>query len=159
MRTLRFLVDHSVPRLVFESVMPVSPQKLWEFHSSVEALTRLSPPGATVRILNDDLEVREGALHLLSIRRGLIPLRWEALISDVIPGRRFRDTAVRSPFKSWTHLHEFLDHPSGSLLRDTVDFTFHLPFMESLLAKDVTRLFHHRHRVTHEMLRDMQSEG
>lgn len=153
---LRFLVDHTVPRLVFESVMPVSAQELWEFHSSVEALTRLSPPGARVSVLNDDLEVRQGALHVLSIRRGLIPLRWEALISEVVPGRQFRDTAVRSPFKSWTHLHEFLEHPSGSLLRDTVDYTFHLPFMEPLLAKDVQRLFHHWHRVTHEMLRNGQ---
>lgn len=133
--------------------MPVSPQELWEFHSSVDALTKLSPPGASVKVLSQDLEVRNGALHLLSIRRGLIPLRWEALISDVVPDRQFRDTAVKSPFKTWSHLHEFLHHPSGSLLRDTVDFSFYLPFLEPVLAKDVTRLFHHRHRVTSEMLR------
>lgn len=141
-----------MPRLVFETVMPVPPQALWEFHSSVQALTRLSPPGASVTVLSDDLEVREGALHVLSIRRGLIPFKWEALISEVVPGRQFRDTAVKSPFKYWTHLHEFLEHPSGSLLRDTVDFTIYLPFMEGLLAKDVTKLFEHRHRVTREML-------
>lgn len=145
-------VDQSVPRLIFESVIPVSPQKLWEFHSSVEALTRLSPPGTRVEVIGDDLAVRDGAIHRLRIRRGILPLRWEALISEVVPGRQFRDTAMKSPFKRWTHLHEFLDHPEGALLRDTVEFSFYLPLLEGHLKKDVESMFAHRHKVTREML-------
>lgn len=145
-------VDQSVPRLIFESVIPVSPQKLWEFHSSVEALTRLSPPGTRVEVIGDDLAVEEGAIHRLRIRRGILPLRWEAFISEVIPGRQFRDTALKSPFKSWTHLHEFLDHREGALLRDTVEFSLYLQLLEGLLKKDVESMFAHRHKVTREML-------
>jgi len=141
-----------VPKLVFETVMPVSPEKLWEFHSSAQALGSLSPPGTKVEVTGTDVAVKDGALHLLRIRRGILPLRWEALISEVIPGSQFRDTALKSPFKSWTHLHEFLDHPEGSLLRDTVDFEAPLRLIESLLVKDVQRLFAHRHRVTSDLL-------
>lgn len=139
-------------RLIFETVISAPPQKLWEFHSSVEALTRLSPPGTKVEVIGEELAVKNGAVHRLRIRRGILPLRWDALISEVIPGRQFRDTALKSPFKSWTHLHEFLDHPEGALLRDTVEFSFHIQSLEGFLKMDIESMFAHRHRVTKELL-------
>lgn len=147
--------------LVFESEIGASVQQLWEFHRDVSALKKLAPPGATVTIVGDTTAVEEGAIHELVVRRGLLPIRWVARIHDVSESG-FTDTAVRSPFAVWSHKHEFLPGPKGSILRDTV--TFALPFgpLGKLVAKlfvikDITRMFEHRHAVTRAELRQPRS--
>jgi ligand-binding SRPBCC domain-containing protein len=146
-----------MPQLVFETQIQASPQDLWDFHSQVTALPLLAPPGSRIAIVGEDLEVRNGAVHRLRIKRMGGVIRWEAHISEVIPGRQFRDTAAKSPFAAWTHLHEFLPFGTGAMLRDTVDYT--PPFGplgglidRLLLRKDIEAMFRHRHRVTKERL-------
>lgn len=152
-------------RLVFESVLPVTPQELWEFHSSVEALKILTPPDAQVQVIGDGLAVRDGAVHILKVKKFGLPIVWKALISDVVPGRQFRDTALKSPFPSWSHLHEFLPHSDGALLRDTVDYVPPMgPFgfiVDALFVKkDLEKMFAYRHEATSEALkRQISSEN
>jgi hypothetical protein len=143
-----------VPRLFFESVLPVPPEHVARFHEDARALTMLAPPGSTVEVVGE-ATVREGALHDLRIRRFGLPLRWLARISEVGP-HGFTDTAERSPFARWRHRHEWLPHAQGTLLRDTVEFE--MPFgplgklAEPLAVRDVRAMFAHRHRVTREAL-------
>jgi ligand-binding SRPBCC domain-containing protein len=151
-----------VHTLVFESEVGASVQQLWEFHRDVSALKKLAPPGATVTIVGDTTAVEEGAIHELVVRRGFVPIRWVARIHDVSESG-FTDTAVRSPFAAWSHKHEFLAGPNGSILRDTV--TFALPFgpLGKLVAKlfvikDITRMFEHRHAVTRAELGQPRSD-
>lgn len=142
-----------MPRLVFESVIPCSVQELWDFHGDVSALGRLTPPGNQVTILSEDTAVRNGALHVLRVKKNGLPLVWKARISEVEPPHRFVDTAEQSPFKSWRHEHAFLEHAQGALLRDTVDYE--MPFGplgalvdRILIRKDLEAMFAHRHQVT-----------
>ncbi len=146
-------------RLVFESVLPVAPKDLWNFHSSAEVLKVLTPPSMSVQVIGDDLEVKEGAVHLLKVKKSGVSMTWKCLISDVVPGQQFRDTALWSPFPAWSHLHEFLPHPSGALLRDTVVYVPPLgPFgfiADALIVKkELEAMFAYRHRVTRGALCD-----
>lgn len=145
-------------RKVYESVLTATPEEVWGFHASVEALPLLSPPGTKVTILSQDTRVVEGALHELRVVRfGFMALRWNARITDVEPPYRFVDTAERSPFKFWRHEHAFLPLPEGTMLRDTIEYE--LPFgplgklMDRLLvSRDLDQMFEHRHRVTRQAL-------
>ena len=140
-------------RKVYRSTLPCPPERLWEFHQTVEALKELTPPGSKVAIVGPDTAVRDGALHQLRVVKFGLPVRWEARISEVQPPRQFRDTAEKSPFARWTHLHEFLPHPDGSELVDTIDL---LPPLGPLgliawrlfLERDIDAMFAHRHAVT-----------
>ena len=144
-----------MPKLVFESVLRCTPEELWRFHQDVNALRLLTPPDSKVTIVGADTAVRNGALHELKVVKKGLPLLWRARISDVIEGRQFRDTAEKSPFASWTHLHEFLPDPDGAILRDTVEYS--LPFGplgaivdKILVRRDIEQMFAFRHRVTRE---------
>jgi len=145
-----------VVRLSFETPIPCTPEELWEFHASAEALTVLKPTDARVSFLDgpEALKVSEGALHRIKVLRfGLLPIVWHARIVDVHPPSRFTDIAEKSPFKSWKHQHEFLPHESGSLLRDTVEFELPLGILGGVAARlfvapDVRRMFAHRHKAT-----------
>lgn len=146
-----------MPQLVVESVLPCTPQELWEFHASAEALMALTPTNRRVEVLSEDLAVRDGALHILRVRQFGIPLVWHARISEVDPPRGFVDTAERSPFAYWRHHHEFLPHPEGALLRDTV--MYQLPFGPLgmiadwlFVRRDLETMFAFRHKHTQELL-------
>jgi ligand-binding SRPBCC domain-containing protein len=146
---------------IYSSLMPCPPERLWQFHQSVEALKILAPPGAKAEILGPDTAVENGALHRLRIIRWGLPLRWDARISEVEPGRQFRDTAERSPFAAWTHLHEFLPHPAGSELRDTV--SLEPPFgplgglaWRAFLSRDIDAMFGHRHEMTRRAMEGLR---
>jgi ligand-binding SRPBCC domain-containing protein len=125
-----------VPTLTFETRLDVPPEVVADFHRSVEALTLLNPPGTRVEILGEDTEVRDGALHVVRIRRGPFAMVWKARISEVGP-HGFTDTAEQSPFASWRHRHEYLPEGDGTLLRDTVEYA--LPF--GVLGRLADRLF------------------
>ncbi len=146
-----------MPQLVFESVLPCSPQLLWEFHASADALKALTPTNRRVEVLSDDLAVRDGALHIIRVRQFGIPLVWHARISEVDPPHGFVDTAERSPFTFWRHHHEFLAHPDGAMLRDTVLYDLPLGPIGMIgdwlfVRRDLNAMFAYRHRRTRELL-------
>jgi ligand-binding SRPBCC domain-containing protein len=145
-------------RRQYETKISASMEALWAFHGSAEVLRKLSPPGQTVRPVGEEIELRDGALHVLEIRSGPIRFQWRARISDVqAPGpgideAGFTDTAEKSPFPSWRHRHAFLRTSEGCLLRDTIDYTppggLFAPLVNLVASRMIDLMFRHRHRVT-----------
>ena len=147
----------------FESFIACSLQEIWDFHTSVEALVVLTPPPTQIKIIGQNLEVRDGALHELSIKKGPIPLVWNARISEVSPATLsaaragFVDTAEKSPFHYWRHQHEFVVVEGGVLLLDWVQYALPMGKLGNLVAgkfveKDIISMFEFRHFVTTEAL-------
>lgn len=150
-----------MPVARYETVLSASPQKVWDFHASPEALARLTPPErcleaasaeGSVGAADGSLPLVDGALHVLRFRLGPIRMEWRARISNVEPPFGFTDTAERSPFRRWRHRHAFLPHQQGCVLVDEIDYE--LPFgllgrlVQPLVRRDIDRLFAFRHRET-----------
>jgi|688.fasta_scaffold529882_2 ligand-binding SRPBCC domain-containing protein len=139
---------------VFRTFLPgVSAQMLWEFHSNVNALVLLTPPGAEVEVIGETTDVFEGALHKIRVKKFGSRLNWIARIHEVNEPKSFRDTAEKSPFKTWTHEHKFEEENGGCWLIDTVEYS--LPFGilgwiagALLVNRDIDNMFAHRHKVT-----------
>lgn len=147
-----------MPKLVFESLIDAPVEEVWAFHGSLEALKALTPPGQTVTILGPDTEIRDGALHRIRVGKGPFGFEWHARISEVLPPRQFVDTAEKSPFGFWRHLHAFEDHGGGkTLLRDVVEYRAPFGFLGSLvepilIRPQIRRLFAYRHAATKRAL-------
>lgn len=140
-------------KAVYETVISATQDDLWSFHSSVEALKLLAPPQQKVAIVSEEKRVIEGALHHLKIGPAPFQIDWIAHIHDVRSPQEFTDTAQRSPFRSWTHHHEFLFMDAqNSILRDTVEYEFWVPGLTHRLCIDrmIDSMFAHRHRVTEQ---------
>lgn len=140
-------------KAVYETVIPATQEELWAFHGSVEALKQLTPPKQKVEIVSEEKRVIEGARHHLKIGSWPFQLDWVARIHDVRGPQEFTDTAERSPFRSWSHRHEFLVKSANeTILRDTVEYEFLLSALTHRLIVDrmIDAMFAHRHRVTKE---------
>lgn len=83
----------------------------------------------------------EGSTVTWRARHFGIPFRLRSLVFDIDPPRGFRDRQISGPFGSFLHEHEFAEHPSGTVMRDTI--TFHSPF--GPLGRLVDRLVMREH--------------
>lgn len=142
-----------MPKKVYETLVDASVESVWEFHSTAEALNVLTPPSRKLRLVSHDLAVTEGAEHRFQVKVGPLWLTWVALLSEVNRPRFFCDTAVKSPFRKWSHRHEFLPHAKGTLIRDTVEYSLPMGRLGDWIAggfvsRDIDALFAYRHRAT-----------
>lgn len=142
---------------VFETRIDAPVQKVWDFYKSAEALKLLTPPNLPITLLSTDNSVREGALHIVQTKIFGRKIVWKARITQVSPPASFRDTAEQSPFKSWTHLHEFIDDEGYTILRDTVEYEppggIFKKLVNTFLVEDrLVEVFKYRHRTTRTLM-------
>ena len=142
-----------MPMKRFESVVEGELQAVWNFHSSAEALKWLTPVDHKLQLISNDLAVREGAVHEFRVKVGPLWVTWKAKLSAVDPPHGFVDKALNSPFKSWIHKHEFISHPRGTMIRDTIEYIPPFGLFGALadrlvISKDIDRLFAFRHAAT-----------
>ena len=67
-----------------------------------------------------DLRMRVGLEIDYRFRWLGLPMRWRTRITGYDRGNYFVDEGIRSPYRLWTHRHEFFDTPGGTEVRDTV---------------------------------------
>lgn len=68
----------------------------------------------------------EGSTVTWQARHLGIRFRLRSVVFDIDPPRGFSDRQIAGPFGAFLHEHRFDEHPTGTLMRDTV--TFHSPF-------------------------------
>ena len=85
-----------------------------------------------------------------------VPLRWQSVIEEWVPGRKFVDRQVKGPYSLWHHTHEFEPARGGTILRDRVRFAVPLGALGDVVAGsfvmgDVRKIFAYRHEKIEEM--------
>lgn len=113
-------------KLVFEQLVPVEPERLFAFHRRPENLILLQRGWPWFKMISHEPFVRLEGLLNVAERFGPVWLNVSLLHSRYEPPYCFADRQIRGPFARFEHLHEFLPHADGALLRDTLDF--HLPW-------------------------------
>ena len=146
---------------VYETLVDAPVDVVWDFHSNAKALQLLTPPDDHLELISKDLAVHNGALHEFRIKKFGRHLTWRARISNVNAPYSFTDTAERSPFRSWKHVHEFIEEPMGTLIKDTV--TYEAPgwllsgVINALVVEEaLDKYFKYRHHAIHEFLEHNQ---
>jgi ligand-binding SRPBCC domain-containing protein len=86
-----------------------------------------------------------------------VRLPWDAVIEDFRWLQGFCDIQLRGPFKYWRHCHSLQPAPSGTLLRDVVDYELPLGPLSALantlfIRRQLAATFRFRQRRTLELL-------
>ena len=137
-----------------ESVIQVSPERVFAFHEQPEALQRLTPPWESARIVQPASDLNVGSRAIVETRiLGLFRVRWVAEHTAYDPPHMFEDVQVEGPFRRWRHRHLIKPHAAGAVLRDEIEYEAPLGFIGQLAAPflivpRLEKLFDYRHRVT-----------
>jgi ligand-binding SRPBCC domain-containing protein len=110
-----------------EQLVPRRRAEVFPFFADARNLERLTPPELRFAILTPGpIEMRPGTVIDYRLSLSGLPFRWRTLIEAFEPEDRFIDVQARGPYKTWRHLHEFVEVPGGTALRDRV--AYELPF-------------------------------
>jgi ligand-binding SRPBCC domain-containing protein len=86
-------------------------QAVADFHHDTTVLKKLTPFPMVVQV-HDFEPLGEGSRAEFTIWAGPVPMRWQAVHSDVSVNG-FTDTQVSGPLKAWRHTHRFTDLGDG----------------------------------------------
>jgi len=142
-----------MPTKVYETHIKAPVQKLWDFHAHPDALKILTPPEQEMKWISTSLPLRDGAIHEFKTKQFGLWITWKARITNVQIPHGFTDTAVKSPFKSWVHHHDFIDEDGYCILRDTIHYEMKAGPIGKLVneltvEEKIDSMFKYRHRTT-----------
>ncbi|MBM3770805.1 MAG: SRPBCC family protein [Acidimicrobiia bacterium] len=144
-------------RYVKESRINATPQVVFGFHESPDALPMLIPPWDNMRVIESTGSLRPGSRVVLAGQLWIVPIRWVAVHTEYEPPHLFADIQESGPFAKWHHRHRILDDGhGGTLLRDEVEYELPMGRLGQWLAgwfvrRKLERMFDFRHRVTRQV--------
>ena len=138
-------------RLEREQFIPRPLEQVFDFFSDAYNLDHLTPPWLKFSIVTPKpIPMAVGTIIDYRLRYHGLPMKWRTQIVEWVPGERFVDLAVNSPYKLWHHTHTFEARDGGTFMRDIVRYA--LPFgpLGSLahvlsVRRDVGRIFDYRY--------------
>jgi hypothetical protein len=145
--------------LMREQLLDGTPDQVFDFFGDAHNLEAITPPLLRFTVITPrPIPMAVGTLIEYRLRIHGLPVRWQTLIQDWVPGVRFVDAQLRGPYALWHHTHTFEPAPGGrTLMRDTVRYAIGFgPFGDlahrAFVARDVAAIFDHRARVLGPLL-------
>ncbi len=111
------------PRWVLrqETRIPAPLEEVFAFFSAAENLGAITPPSMRFTVASPPpIAMHAGREIDYGLRLGPLALRWRSRIEVWEPGRRFVDSQVRGPYRSWWHEHRFERDGSGTRMQDEI---------------------------------------
>jgi len=134
--------------------------EVFEFFADAGNLERITPPELNFRILTPPpIDIRKGALIDYQLKLRGVPIRWKTEITEWNPPHSFVDSALKSPYKQWIHLHTFEDGGAlgETVMRDLV--RYRLPFeplgdlAHFYVKKELAYIFDYRYKIIEEIFK------
>jgi ligand-binding SRPBCC domain-containing protein len=146
-------MPHRLERSLF---LPRPREEIFAFFSDAGNLERITPPFLQFRILTPrPIPMKPGAIIDYKLRLYGIPFHWRTLIETFDPPVSFSDVQLTGPYRRWHHLHEFLEVPGGTEMRDRVDYELPFPLFAPIIhplfvRRSVQQIFDYRNKVISE---------
>lgn len=149
-----------MPTLTFSADIAAPLETVWAFYDGVETLPKITPPSTKVTLIGAPDKMQKGSRFTLVVRQPpiFIPLRWETIITEHDPPRRFVDEQGKGPFAHWHHEHKF-DAIGPNQTRITDIITYTPPFWifgqiadALFIRRQLTAMFAYRYEQTRKAL-------
>lgn len=133
--------------------------EVFDFFADAGNLERITPPELNFHItIPQPIDIKKGTLIEYKLKLRGIPVRWKTEITDWNPPHSFVDTALKSPYKQWIHLHTFEEGKNGeTIMKDRVRYRLPLEPLGDLahwyVKKELGYIFDYRYKVIEEILK------
>lgn len=147
-----------IHKLYREQQLNCDIQTAWEFFSSANNLSKITPKEMNFIVLTEmtEDEIFEGMIidYYVSPVFG-IKMKWKTEITQVDFQKSFIDFQKKGPYKLWNHHHEFIINDKGVLMKDSVDYELPLGFLGEIahklfVKKKLEHVFSYRYKVLEE---------
>jgi len=138
--------------------LAVSMDEAWEFFSSPENLSKITPSEMKFEITSGKPE-KMFAGQIISYRIGILPMiksHWVTEITQVKNKKYFIDEQRFGPYKMWHHEHHFKENQSGILMVDKVSYKIPFGFLGRIahflfIHSQLQKIFSYRIQILNEI--------
>lgn len=132
-------------------------EEVFRFFADAANLEKITPPELNFHIITPQpIIIEKGTLIDYQLKLRGFPIRWKTEITQWNPPFDFVDTALKSPYKQWIHLHRFTVGENGeTIMQDRV--RYRLPFepfgdlAHFIVRKELDYIFDHRFKIIEEI--------
>lgn len=148
------MAEHKLER---KQIIAAPRDKVFEFFADAENLEIITPPELKFKILTPQpIDIKKGALIDYRLKLRGIPLTWKTEITLWNPPYEFVDTALKSPYRQWIHLHKFsVDEQDRTVMEDVVRYRLPLePFGDIahfFVRSELNYIFDYRYKIIEEI--------
>jgi len=135
-------------------------REVFDFFADAGNLEKITPPELNFKIISPQpIDIRKGAFIDYQLKLRGIPITWKTEITQWNPPHDFVDTALKSPYKQWIHLHRFTtgENNGETIMEDVVRYRLPLePFGDLAhwyVKKELKYIFDYRYKVIEEIFR------
>ena len=123
-----------------EQRLDAPPEAVFPFFADARNLEAITPPLLRFRLLTPEpIAMGVGTFLQYALRLHGVPVRWDTIIQEWAPPRRFVDVQVRGPYRLWHHTHELLPVDGGTLMRDTIRYSVGFGVLGEVARRVVVR--------------------
>ncbi len=122
------MAEHILER---EQIINRPRKEVFEFFADAGNLEKITPPELNFHIITPPpIDIKKGALIDYRLKLRGISITWRTEITEWNPPYSFVDSALKSPYKQWIHLHIFEEGTGGeTIMKDIVRYRLPLePF-------------------------------
>ena len=135
--------------------LPISLKKAWEFFSSPNNLSLITPQKMNFKILSMTGGEKMHTGQLITYRVNVLPLvrvKWVTEITSVQELHSFTDCQKSGPYSLWLHTHTFREVEGGIEMTDQIKYALPLGILGELVhavlvKREVSAIFDHRFKV------------
>lgn len=131
-------------------------KEVFEFFADAGNLERITPKNLNFHIITPQpIEIKKGALIDYQLKLYGFPITWKTEITQWNPPFDFVDTALKSPYKQWIHLHTFEEKNGETIMKDIV--RYRLPFEpfgdlgHFIVKQELEHIFDYRYKIIEEI--------
>jgi ligand-binding SRPBCC domain-containing protein len=149
------MTEHILER---KQVINLPREQVFDFFADAVNLERITPPELNFHILTPSpIDIKKGCLIDYQLKLHGIPINWRTEIAEWNPPFDFVDSALKSPYKQWIHLHKFAVGENGETIMEDV-VRYRLPFepfgdlMHWYVKRELKYIFDYRKKIVEEIL-------
>jgi ligand-binding SRPBCC domain-containing protein len=118
-------------------VIPASINTIWDFISSPQNLSKITPDGMGFIIVSENVEKMYSGQMIQYVVKPLlgIPMQWLTEITHVQEGKYFVDEQRVGPYKLWHHEHFIMPHAKGVEMVDIIHYQLPLGLLGDAMNK------------------------
>jgi ligand-binding SRPBCC domain-containing protein len=132
-------------------------EEVFDFFADAGNLERITPPELNFHIITPQpIDIKKGALIDYKLKLHGIPITWKTEITQWNPPFDFVDSALKSPYKQWIHLHTFEVGENGeTIMKDIVRYRLPLEPLGDIglfiVKRELKYIFDYRFKVIEEI--------
>ncbi len=141
--------------LTKKQTLPITLEQAWEFFSTPENLSKITPQQMGFKILYISGNNKAYAGQIIRYHIRIMPgirVHWVTEITQVKESYYFIDEQRFGPYALWHHQHHFKEVQGGVEMTDEVNYALPLGLLGRLahfifVGHEVNRIFEHRYKV------------